>query len=254
MSQVTTPAIILRRIEYGDFDLIITFFSRDNGKISLMAKSAKKSKKRFAGILEPFSVLQIVYGRGRGKGLPILNEASLVQPFSHIRQDITRTAYASYMAELIYEWTEENHRQPPLFQLLQYSLEKLDQKEMPADALSVLFQMRFMALAGFEPNLRACVSCKKPVDNIDQRTLAVDLKQGGLICSQCKSPASKSMTLSKGTLKQLLWLTHADLEKATRVKMTSPAIREALPFLEAFVPFHLGKEPRSLKFIQQLRH
>ena len=254
MSQITTPAIMLRRIEYGDYDLIITFFSLDKGKISVIAKSAKKSKKRFAGILEPFSVLQIVYGSGKGKGLPVLTEASLIQAFSHIRQDITQTAYASYMAELISEWAEENHKQTAIFRLFQNILEKLDRKEMAGDELSILFQMRFMAFTGFEPNLRACVSCKKPVDDMEENNVIVNLKQGGLMCRRCKPAGVNVMTLSKGTLKQMLWLTHEDLKMATRIKLTPQAVKEGLTFLEAFVPFHLGKEPRSLKFLQQLRY
>ena len=97
----STPAIMLRRIEFGDYDYIITFFTLNQGKISVIAKSAKKSTKRFSGILELFSVLDIVYGSDRGKGLPLLKEAVLKQPFSKIRADIRKTAYASYWAELI---------------------------------------------------------------------------------------------------------------------------------------------------------
>ena len=61
MSSFSTPAIILRRIDFGDYDLIVTIFTLNKGKISVIAKSAKKSKKRFAGILELFSVLDVKY-------------------------------------------------------------------------------------------------------------------------------------------------------------------------------------------------
>ena len=75
MPVFTTPAILLRRIDYGDFDLILTFLSLKRGKISLIAKSAKKSKKRFAGILELFSHMEVVASTGKGRGLPVLQEA-----------------------------------------------------------------------------------------------------------------------------------------------------------------------------------
>jgi len=92
----SSPAILLRRMDYGDFDVIITFFTLQSGKLSLIAKAAKKSTKRFAGILELFSVLEVVVAAGRGQGLPILQEAVLKQPFSAIRADFKKTAYASY--------------------------------------------------------------------------------------------------------------------------------------------------------------
>ncbi|MGD9260057.1 MAG: recombination protein O N-terminal domain-containing protein, partial [Desulfobacterales bacterium] len=75
MPAFSTPAVLLRRLDYGDFDLITTFFTLEKGKVTLIAKSAKKSTKRFSGILELFSVLEIVGSTGKGKGLPVLQEA-----------------------------------------------------------------------------------------------------------------------------------------------------------------------------------
>jgi len=253
MPPVSTPAIMLRRIAYGDFDLIITFFSLNIGKITLMAKNAINSKKRFAGILEPFSVLQIVYSTPKGKGLSVLQEASLIQPFTFIRQNITKTAYASYMAELLHDWTEEGHSHEALFDLFFYILRELDKPDSTGAELSILFQMRFMAISGFQPGLSACIACRKPVDQMDQQVFAMDLKKGGLLCDPCRSGTGFFFSLSKGTLKQLLWMAGGDLKKAARIRLTSLALEEGTRFLEAFVPFHLGREPKSLKFLQQLR-
>ena len=61
MPVLKTSAILLRRVDYGDADLILTMFSEDRGKVSVIAKHAKKSRRRFAGILELFSVLDIQY-------------------------------------------------------------------------------------------------------------------------------------------------------------------------------------------------
>jgi len=253
MSPISTPAIMLRRVEYGDYDLIITFFSLYRGKISLIAKSAKKSTKRFSGILEPFSVLQLVYSVSRRKGLPVLQEASLIKPFSNIRLDIKKMAYAGYMAELINEWVEEKVEQASTYALFQYALEALDQGDMHEDALSILFQMRFMGLSGFRPNLNYCSLCRTRTENIHQQQIVFDLTKGGLVCDKCLSAASRQISLSKGTIKQLLWVERGDLRKATRIRFSSLALQEGLAFLETFVPFHLGKEPRSLQFLKQLR-
>ena len=253
MSQVSTPAIMLRRVEFGDFDLICTFFSLHTGKIPLIAKSAKKSTKRFSGTLEPFSLLQIVYSSGQKKGLPVLREAAILKPFSNIRMDIHKTAYAGYMAELINEWMEESVIQPSLFHLFQYVLEAMDEGEAPIDAVSMLFQIRFITMSGFKPNLTHCSYCRTKTEDFQQSRILFDLKKGGLVCGKCTHIASGSVVLSKGTVKQLLWLERVDLEKAGRIRFSPTALKEGLAFLEAFVPYHLGKEPRSLKFIQQLR-
>ncbi|HSO67874.1 MAG TPA: DNA repair protein RecO, partial [Desulfatirhabdiaceae bacterium] len=77
----SAKAIVLRKIEFGDADLIITLFSSDRGKLTTIAKGAKKSRKRFSGVLELFSTLNIVSEESRGRGIPILQEASLIYPF-----------------------------------------------------------------------------------------------------------------------------------------------------------------------------
>ena len=126
MPVFSTPAILLRRLDYGDFDLILTFLSLERGKISLIAKSAKKSTKRFAGILELFSLMEAVASTGKGRGLPVLQEATLISPFSTIRNDIRKTAYASYWCELLNKWVEENQKQASLYYLLKHALSQLD--------------------------------------------------------------------------------------------------------------------------------
>ena len=253
MPSFTTPAILLRRIDFGDYDLIITFFSLKRGKISLIAKSAKKSVKRFAGILELFSLLDIVWSRGRNKGLPVLQEASLIKPFSEIRKDIKKTAYASYWAELINKWIEEGSVQKEIFFLFQYVLCKLDAGITPDAALSILFQLRFMLISGLLPDLSRCSICNRSIEQIKENEFTCDLASGGILCSRCSRPAEKKIKLSKGTIKQLLWIKHKDLATAARIRIASGSMKEGLLFLESFVQYHLGKELKSLNFLKQIR-
>lgn len=244
---------MLRRTDFGDYDLIITFFSLSRGKISVIAKSAKKSTKRFSGVLELFSGLEIVCREPRVKGLPVLEEATLRHPFAGIRADIYKTAYASYWVELVQGWIEENEKQVGLYRLLEYVLRQLDGGKVPEAALSVLFQMRFMRLCGLSPNLINCSSCKAEIDQTHNNNLAVDLSKGGIICNRCDAGLPRQMVLSKGTIKQLIWAESDNISTAGRIRFTPLALKEGQIFLENFVPFHLGKKPRSLSFLQQIR-
>ena len=244
---------MLRRIDFGDYDLIITFFTLHRGKLSLIAKSAKKSTKRFIGILEIFSVLDVVCNVGRRKGLPILQEAALKYPFFDIRCSTLKTAYASYWAELINEWMESGQKQVQLYHLFQYVLRELDSGLVSEAALSILFQVKFMTISGLVPNLRQCSVCRIEVEKIKETRVKFDFAKGGILCNGCTSKTLQNIFLSKGIIKQLLWIEKGDLVKAVRVRFTSDALRKGLEFLEAFVPYHLGKEPRSLKFLQQIR-
>lgn len=253
MPVFSTPAIILRKVEYGDFDLIITFFSLTRGKVSLIAKSAKKSTKRFAGILELFCELQITGSARRGRGLPVLQEAALKQPFSSIRADITKTAYASYWAELVCRWMEEKVKHAQLYHLLAYVLGELNASTSTPAALSVLFQMRLLTISGHRPNLAHCGGCRRAMETVAGDTFVVDVAKGGILCGQCAPRPSGRPRISRGTLKELLWAASGDFARARRIRFPEWAIAEGLQFLELFVPYHLEKQPRSLKFLRQIR-
>lgn len=247
-----SPAILIRRLDYGDYDLILTFLTQERGKVTAIAKSAKKSAKRFSGILELFYLLDIVV-KGGTKGMPVLSEASLLDPMENIGADIERTAYASYWAELVFDWVELGQRQDSLYELLAFVLRGLNSGNISGDVLSILFQMRFLSLSGLCPNLNQCSACFSDVEDVGRSPLNVDLAAGGLVCESCAPYAPDAGCLSKGTVKQLRWMNEGNMEKAMRMRFSRQALRESRTFLEAFVPYHLGKEPKSLRFLRRIR-
>ncbi len=255
MRDVNAQGILLRRIDYGDNDLIVTFFTPEVGKITTIAKSAKKSKKRFPGILELFSHLALVYSQNQRQNLPILKEASLLDAFIHIRSDIYKTGYASYWVELIHFWLQEGKAQTHLYYLLQQVLGALNQERISAEVLNIYFQMKFLKFAGFAPNLESCSHCQTDTDGMNQTQVTMSLADGGLVCCQCcpNRDTARHFSLSKGTLKQLVWMADRDLPTAARVRFSNHGLKEALDFLESFVPYHVGKIPKSLKFLKSLR-
>jgi DNA repair protein RecO (recombination protein O) len=249
----STSAILIRRIPYGDYDLIATFFTKKKGKITLIVKNAKKSQKRFSGRLEPFSKLQLVCTFTKGRSLGVLQEASIEDPFLAIRGNIAKTAYASYWGEIIHIWCEEGKSQPELFDLFSYCLHLLDSDEISEDCASIIFQIRFLLLSGLSPHLTSCAACKKKLDALAKGRLIFELAKGGLVCQGCSSIHSASHVVSKGLAKQLVWIQENELEKLKRLKFSKSDIVEGLKVLEAFVPYHLGKEPKSLRFLKSIR-
>ena len=250
---MATPAVLLRRVDYGDFDLILTFFTEAAGKISVIAKPAKKSNQRFAGVLELFTVLNITCRVGRRAGLPVLQEALLEEPFAAIRENMLKTAYASYWAELVTTWAEESQKLVRLYRLLVRVLAGLDHQAMDPALLNLVFQMRFLDIAGLCPNLNFCCVCKQDLDRVSQHVSGLDLPRGGLRCQGCDTHGEAHVCLSRGTIKQLQWLAQGDLRRVERLRFSAQGLHEAQLFLEAFVPFHLGREPRSLKVLRRIR-
>ncbi len=260
MPGFSTDAILLRKIEYGDHDLIISFLTQSRGKISVIAKNAKKSVQRFSGALDLFSVNHILctFPKKNKDAMTLLSQADLENGFPNIRYDVFSTAYASFWVELIHSWLEEDKLVIDLYDLLFFSLDTLNSGIIPKQVISLLFQIRFMRLSGFSPNIETCDSCAAPLDAMDQERIRFDFKEGGIVCKKCVKKRSKSlprqgMAISKGTLKLLFWINNNDIRRAARIKFSDFAIREGELMLEAFIPFHLGREYKSLQFLRRLR-
>lgn len=256
MPGFTTDAILLRKIEYGDHDFIISFLTQSCGKISVIAKNAKMSIKRFSGALDLFSVnhIQCTFPKKRKDSLTILTQADLEDGFPNIRYDVFKTAYASFFVELIHFWLEEDKVEPRLYDLLLFSLDALNHGAIEKEVISLLFQIRFMSISGFSPNIEKCDICKTSVDHIEKKNVRFDFKEGRIICQNCvKSQSKYGMTISKGTLKQLFWINTTDISRADRIRFSDFAIKEGEMLLEAFIPFHMGREFKSLQFLRRLR-
>jgi len=254
MPNFLTPAIMLKRVEYGDHDLILTFLTRADGKISAIAKFAKKSVKRFGGALELFSSIQIVYTTSPNKGgLSVLKEASILDPFSEIRADMVKTAYASYWAELINGWMESDVKNNDIYSLFLAALLAISRRDKTEREISAIFQMKFLAESGLTPRLGECLVCRSHIDQMKAEKIGFNLEKGGVVCPACTTIAPVNFHLSKGTLKQLLWIAEKTIDQAQRARFSPASLNEATQLLEAFVPFHMGKEPKSLRFLRQLR-
>lgn len=252
MECYSTPAILLRRIEYGDHDLILTFYSLTQGKITLMAKSAKKSQRRFGGILDFFFLLNIVYTQKKTR-LPLLTEISLIESFDQIRSVIAKTAYAGYWLEVIAECTEEGTTDPQMFALMVDMLRELNSSRMAEELLNIVFQMRFTSLSGIGPNLTSCVNCHTSFVKIAGYRLAAAIASGGFLCPQCVSNCHEIYYLEKGTIMQLNWVNTDNMEKIRRIRCTRSSLKAGTEFLEAFINHHCHSRLKSLGFLKSIR-
>ena len=244
-------AIVLKRQQYGDFDLIVHLLTLGHGKATVIAKAAKKSVKRFGGTLEPFAELKVVCQQGRG--MPILTEASLERAVAGISTDLVKMAYASYWVEILDRHLEPYHRQPESFDLLRRVLARLDKEHRTSADLSILFQMRFLMQAGLNPGIDQCRHCQRGIGELSGAHFYFDTARGGIICSRCKTGSQGRMALSVATIRQLSWIAQHPLAAAQRIRLSPQALLEGERVLEAFITYHSNQTPRSLTFLRQLR-
>ncbi|MBP7341493.1 MAG: DNA repair protein RecO [Smithellaceae bacterium] len=241
---------VLKSLAYGESDLIITFYSREFGKMSGIAKGAKRSKKRFANVFEPFSQISMIFSRKSRDTLALVESCEIIDHYADIRADLEKTLAASYFIELTDAFSPEGKANERLFALLADFLDWLV-REKVSDTAIRFFEMRLLQISGFEPALGACVRCRKPVANGEVYYFYP--KEGGITCAACARPERYDQAVSAGAVRTLLLGRDMDMEKMKRVSMPESLAAESRCILCGFITYVLGKEVKSLKVLEQVR-
>jgi len=249
--QFKTTGFVLRTLNYSESDLIVTFYSHDFGKLKGIAKGAKRSKKRFANVFEPFSLTNIIFTRKSRDMLAFIESCDIIDHFPAIRQDMEKTLIASYFIDLTDHFSPEGKKNEKIFELLRDFLLLLG-KEKASDTLVRFFEIRLLKLAGFDPVLEHCIVCKTPVTN--GNSYYFHAGDGGIKCSSCAKPQRYEQPVSAGTVRTLLMGKDMDIDKIKLIALTDSLARESRSILTGFISHVLGREVKSLKVMEQIRN
>ncbi len=229
--QVESAAIVLDCREHGESDLIITFFCRHYGRLTGIAKGAKRSKKRFVNKLEIFSSLQVLHTIPQNNRLAFIAEADLCDSFLSLRNNISCYTTASVIREFVLLATKEMEGDDELYPLLLWSLSCLNSSRPPLVVL-ILFLIRFYAIIGYKPVLDSCLVCGQQTHAYE--TYCFHVATGGLRCSKCTEKGTNRLNLSQGTLKSLTTALQQPLARLNRLQFSKNSQKEALAFLHSF--------------------
>lgn len=242
-----TDAIVIRSLPYGESDKIVTFFTRDFGKIKGIAKGARRSRKRFQNALGLFSHLRLIFFDREGMGLVRAEGCDILHSFPKIREDLKKIFYGTYYLELANEMAGERETNPEAFALLFSFLLTLEATEPQEEQLR-MFEIRMLSLFGYRPNMRRCSLCKKGWGDLKEiPTVFFSLEKGGVICERCSGAWNNLIPLSLGTARLIDRISQMELEKIHRLKFTTQALSESRAVLPKFIAYQLGKELKSLK-------
>lgn len=230
-------ALVLRTVDYGEADRIVTLLTREHGRVSALARSARKSKRRFAGALEGFAWLSVELGFGKG-GLAQLVSARVTRSFPHLLSDLARLEGAGVLLRLARDLVPERVPDADLYDALADMLVSLDQKVLPTKPLQLAAQLHLLQLTGFAPMLSACAVCGKVPG--EGRPALFDPARGGLICRSCGGgPDRLSFTVRTRLLRAL-----EDMEGVLEVALepwTADELRGSERALSSFINHVLAR-------------
>jgi DNA repair protein RecO (recombination protein O) len=166
--------VVLRTHKLGEADRIVTFLTRDNGKVRAVAKGVRKTKSRFGGRLEPPSHAQLLLYQGRE--LDIVSQAETIDHFRPVRDDLDRLGRAVSMLEAADQLALEREPNARLYEMLVGALRALSDQDAPLVLAG--FFLKVLALEGFRPQVEACVVCGG-----DGPLVSWAIEEGGLRCA-----------------------------------------------------------------------
>ncbi len=242
-----SEALVLRRTDFGEADRVLTLFTLAEGKLRAVAKGVRRTVSRSGGHLELFVHSDLLLSRGRE--LDMVAQAEMIHSFRAVREDLLRTSYAYYLAELVDGLSEERQPNPALFRTI---VEALTALETAQDVRLVTTHFILAALdqSGFRPQVEMCVACNVP---LKPEINGFDCTLGGALCPRCVPAAPHGRPIAVNVLKLLRLLQRSDTVGAVAVHVPGAISRDAERLLRDYAEGILEHQLRAPAFVARVR-
>ena len=247
MSAEKATALVLRTTDWSETSRIATLWTREFGKVRVLAKGGRRLKSNFESALDLLTVCGIVFLRKSSGALDLLTEARVERRFDQLRRHLPALNAGYYLAELLSDWTEDYDPHPALFDetLLALAAFGADANEETALALRVArFEVVFLRELGYSPTLDACTACKKPALG---RGWAFSAAVGGVLCPVCLVQQRERRPLTPETWHLLRELTESP--ERWRGPASLAARKELRQLLGHYLTYLRGRRPRLLPYL-----
>jgi len=218
-----TPGFILKKVERGEADCLFTVYTKDFGKLELLARAVRKIKSKLRAGLELFYLSEIEFIQGKAQ--KTLTDAILINNFKNLRKDLTKLTMACQISEVFDRLIRGQESDKKLWQLLNEVFEKLDNwtpgtPHSTKNSLKIIycyFLWNLFSLLGYRPELYSCGQCQK---RLVPEKLYFSAKEGAIICHQCqKKTKPESLIISPDTVKVIRILLKKDWAFLEKLKI-----------------------------------
>jgi DNA repair protein RecO (recombination protein O) len=243
---IRSDAVVLRSIPYGETSRIVSLFTRERGRLSVMAKGARVPGSRFGAALQPLSYCQSVFYHKPGRGIHTLSDASLIEPLHRVHRDMERLSTGLRMVELVSALTHEEEANPFLFNLAVQVLHYLDGEPPFPQNLLPYFQLRMARALGFGPRVE-----RAGVEAVETHGGFVSLATGGIV----PGGTEHARHASRAAIRSYAVFALADVENVVRMDVPHEVSREVERLVDDFMRFHSedAYPDRSARIMSQVR-
>jgi DNA repair protein RecO (recombination protein O) len=236
-------ALVVRTTDWSESSRIATLWSRESGKLRVLAKGGRRLKSNFEIALDLLNVCHVVFLRKSSGGLDLLTEAQVAERFPALRTSLPALYAAYYVAELLSEGTEDYDPHPALFDATLAALRDLGGAGPLAGQRLVAYELTWLHELGYSPALDACAACGRDLGGRPAFSAAA----GGVLCPACQPQQRERRALAPAALEALRAL-RRDGDAWRRP--WGPAVRAELrQLLGQYVTYRLGRRLRTLPYL-----
>lgn len=241
--------IVLRTTDWSETSRIATMWTREFGKVRVLAKGGRRLKSNFETALDLLTVCRIVFIHKPGRDLDLLTEAQVQERFPKLRSDLHALYAAYFIAELLAEWTQEFDPHPHLFDEAVAAIRDFGEPGLSTSLRLSAFALVLLKELGYTPALAACAACSRPLLP-DEPHLSFSPSAGGVVCAGCRPDQREHFSISSECRR---WLGELTQPGEPWRRESSPATRgELRRLLGSYITYLLGRRPKLLPYLASL--
>jgi DNA repair protein RecO (recombination protein O) len=247
---IKTKALVIREYIVGESDKYITLFTKELGKIQVIAPKGKKYDKGFASGTQLF-----VYGEfiltSYHTTYRLMN-VEIINMFHDIRKDLNVLSYASYIAEFVQEVTHEGVGQEKLLMLTLVTLKSLMSQNSSLKLMRGIFELRALSILGFMPELEKCVECHEELEENENTVYFFGSEAGGILCNKCSMSYKERLKISYSTLYTMKYIIHTSFNCLYAFNVSPVVLQELEKVCRHYTAYYISKRFKSAEFIDQI--
>lgn len=249
MATIKTSGIVIKKLNLGEADRILTILTRDRGKIRVLAKGVRRPKAKLTGFADMFHYNDFILAEGRN--WDIVTAATTVERFLREDTSLEQIGLMYYACELVDKLIEETQMVKGSFELLRETLHYIKNHPETIVARSY-FEMKLLMMLGFSPILEQCAVSRQPIREAE--TIYFSCRLGGAINESARTQDELARAITPITLKWLRLLQRYPLEAIEKIKVDEQTLKQAAGVLSDFVEYATEVRARSLTVMGELEN
>lgn len=247
MGYIKAKGLIIKEVNTGEADKIVTVFTKNEGKLSAFAKGARRTKSSLAAGTQFLCYSDFVMFKGRD--MYSINTCEVIEPFYEIRNHIERLTYAAHVIDITGDVVQENQPSTKVLQLVLNTLHVLSKTDKSPELAVRIFELRLMSILGYAPYVGGCMECGCE----EFENLSFSFKKCGFICRKCEQSDPYALEISPAAAKAINYIVYSKINDLFSFNLSQAALDELSRISRRYVRERLERDYTKLDFLKNLK-